>query len=199
MVSRNSPHWIFRMINVKAKRLYLVGEFNDWSTHATPMEEVEPNTWEVAMALQPATYRFRYVTDDGRWFTDYAAFGIERNDYEGWDSIVHVPDVNEPVRTVYEACGLSAEGVSRLNDLMGLVLNVARKGSLLCENEDGIPQPLSRPREVRHPAAADHARAAVRSNHLETTNSAQAPSQEDMIFESRRTRKSRMRLSPVGV
>ena len=201
MVRRTHRHWIFRMMNVKANRLYVVGDFNEWSTTATAMKEIEPNVWEVVLELQPATYRFRYVTDDSRWFTDYAAFGVKRNDFGGWNSVVHVPQVDEPAQTVIDAYGLTAEGISRLNDLMEWVanINITQKGNLQCEDEDDKLESLSRLNKPRRRAATEPAPGARQSRLAITAPLAQTPIKENRIYKAGESGEIRPGVSPVGV
>ena len=82
----------FRTTCPHVQQLFLAGDFNGWSATATPMTKIDDHTWQVALDLEPGTYRFRYVTDDGRWLTDFSAFGVEPNKIDGWDSVVLVPE-----------------------------------------------------------------------------------------------------------
>lgn len=91
MVHRIGRHCRFRLIRPTARRVYLVGDFNDWSPTAVAMERLAGGVWQAHLDLPPGTYRFRYFVDQ-RWETDFAAFGIERNANGQWDSIVYIPD-----------------------------------------------------------------------------------------------------------
>lgn len=47
----------------------------------------------VTVCLQPGRrYRFRYLTDDGRWFNDAAADDYEPNSHGGLDGVVDLTD-----------------------------------------------------------------------------------------------------------
>ena len=142
MVSKTDSHWIFRAPNIRARQLFLTGEFNGWLRTATPMAEVEPGTWEVAIHLQPGEYRFRYVTEDDRWFTDYAAFGVVRNDFGEWDSVVYVSQAHKAVQPNRGENTLTAEEVSRLSELMALVWCFTRKGDSVMRRRR---RPIRRP------------------------------------------------------
>ena len=94
MVHRSGGQWTFRLTCPGAQRVYLVGDFNDWSTTALEMDQIAPAVWEASLQIPPGTYRFRYFVADGRWITDYAAFGVARNQTGGWDSILYVPQAD---------------------------------------------------------------------------------------------------------
>ena len=103
MTFQNDGKCIFQTVCPHAHQLFVAGEFNGWSTTATPMERVGDHTWQVSLDLEPGTYRFRYVTDDGRWLTDFSAFGVEPNKNGGWDSVVLVPGEREDNETAAPA------------------------------------------------------------------------------------------------
>jgi len=42
-------------------------------------------------------YEFRYFAD-GRWFTDYAAFGLTRNPFREMNSVLRIPKVRPAVQ-----------------------------------------------------------------------------------------------------
>ncbi len=140
MVHCSDTHWIFRMPCVEARQLYLVGEFNQWCTTATPMRQVQPRVWQVDICLPPGRYRFRYVTDDGRWYTDFAAFGVERNAYDQWDSVVCVPDVEvSGPNTGRQGAVLTRNQMGQLESLMALLwCLVNSKGDRSCDKESDL-------------------------------------------------------------
>jgi len=71
-----------------AKRACVVGEFNDWSTEAHPMER-NGDEFVLCVALEPgATYRFRYLLDGTRWQNDWAAHAYVPNEFGGDDSLL---------------------------------------------------------------------------------------------------------------
>ena len=90
MVHRFDKTWVFALIRPRAHRVYLVGDFNDWSTTAVAMERLPDGRWAAALDLEPGVYRFRYYAD-GVWLTDYAAFGLQRNPSGQFDSVLWLP------------------------------------------------------------------------------------------------------------
>ena len=77
---------------VWADRIFLCGEFNDWSKTATPMQQARDGTWRVSIDLAAGTrVQFRYLVD-GHWQTDYHADGFATNAF-GTDNSVVVADL----------------------------------------------------------------------------------------------------------
>ena len=72
--------------------VYVVGDFCHWQRDHLPMRQVSNHEWVLMLRLPPGTYQFRYFAA-GRWFTDYAAFGVCANDLKEFNSVVRVPKV----------------------------------------------------------------------------------------------------------
>ncbi|MBS1526721.1 MAG: hypothetical protein JST19_13775 [Bacteroidetes bacterium] len=51
-----------------AKRVFLAGNFNDWSTLRTPMQETDGG-WIIDVKLEPGVYQYKFIIG-GRWSTD---------------------------------------------------------------------------------------------------------------------------------
>jgi 1,4-alpha-glucan branching enzyme len=80
----------FRFNCRTAEQLYVVGDFNGWDRQrGGSMQREAEGHWMARMWLEPGTYHFKYVTNDGRWFNDHAAFGLARGPF-GWNSTVVV-------------------------------------------------------------------------------------------------------------
>ena len=82
----------FRFRYAAANQVFLVGDFSRWQTDHLPMRQAAPHEWVLMMRLPPGTYEFRYLAD-GQWFTDFAAFGVTRNQFHDWNSVLHIPKV----------------------------------------------------------------------------------------------------------
>ena len=51
-----------------AQKVYVVGEFNGWSTTATPMKRSKKGDYKVSLDLQKGQeYQFRYLLDGLHW------------------------------------------------------------------------------------------------------------------------------------
>jgi 1,4-alpha-glucan branching enzyme len=79
-----------------SRQVSLAGDFNDWNPQSTPMERGQDGMWYVTLRLPPGQHQFRYHEDGGAWHTDFAAFGVVRNDFGEFNSLVDVP---QPMRT----------------------------------------------------------------------------------------------------
>ncbi len=77
--------------------VYVVGDFCHWQTDHLPMRRISESEWVLMMRLPPGTYEFRYVAG-GEWFSDYAAFGLQRNPMGELNSVVRVPKAKPAVR-----------------------------------------------------------------------------------------------------
>jgi 1,4-alpha-glucan branching enzyme len=57
-----------------AKTVHLVGEFNKWDVHATPMKKASDGSFKTMLELKAGEeHEYRYLIDDHRWETDYQA------------------------------------------------------------------------------------------------------------------------------
>ncbi len=63
---------LFSVKEPDAGSVHLAGEFNDWSTDATPMEDEDGDgVWTVVIELAPGRYEYKFVIDGGlRWIED---------------------------------------------------------------------------------------------------------------------------------
>lgn len=94
-----------------ADRVFVVGDFNNWSRTATPLRQNRYGVWQVILDLPVGrSYEFRYLID-GRWYTETHADGYT-SPCEGFSN--SVVDTRLPVRryasavtksTVREASG----------------------------------------------------------------------------------------------
>lgn len=59
---------------LEAKRVHLVGEFNDWDTNSTPMRRGKGGAFRVLVELEPGReFQFRYLVNDEHWCNDWHA------------------------------------------------------------------------------------------------------------------------------
>jgi 1,4-alpha-glucan branching enzyme len=57
-----------------AKSVHLVGEFNSWQIHATPMKKSKDGSFKVVLELKKgAQHQYRYLIDDSIWENDWKA------------------------------------------------------------------------------------------------------------------------------
>ena len=76
---------------VGASEAYVCGEFNDWSTTATPLKRRKDGSFAVTVTLEAGRrYRFRYRLGDDQWENDWEADDYLPNEFGGEDSVVAV-------------------------------------------------------------------------------------------------------------
>jgi len=73
-----------------SRQVYLVGDFNSWDAGATPMRFGANGMWSLTVKLPPGRHEFRYWEEGCAWHTDFAAFGVVRNAFGDFNSIVEV-------------------------------------------------------------------------------------------------------------
>ncbi|UCD86212.1 MAG: isoamylase early set domain-containing protein [Desulfobacterales bacterium] len=72
-----------------AETVSVVGEFNGWDIHATPMKKLKNGDFTITVDLQPGReYQFRYLIDDSVWENDWNADRYVRSPYEDSDNSV---------------------------------------------------------------------------------------------------------------
>ncbi len=71
-----------------ADTIYLVGDFNGWDRHATPLRATE-HGWMVTLELEAGkVYQYRYLINGNEWHNDWNADGYAPNPYGGDNSLV---------------------------------------------------------------------------------------------------------------
>jgi 1,4-alpha-glucan branching enzyme len=77
VISRNDCGEIeFRFKHPTAQQVFLVGDFNEWDSRATPMSRTGGGEWVVSLALPDGMYDYKFLAD-GRYQLDDAAIGVE--------------------------------------------------------------------------------------------------------------------------
>ena len=84
---------VFRYVDTDAKKVFLVGDFNNWSPNSDPMKDLNGDGhWSLFYPLRPGTYQYKFVVD-GRWIPDPRNQESEPDGFDGINSVVKVPDV----------------------------------------------------------------------------------------------------------
>jgi 1,4-alpha-glucan branching enzyme len=74
---------------VKAETVHLVGDFNNWDEHATPMKKLKDDRFTVMLELEAGKeYQFRYLVDQSEWHNDWEADKYVPNPFSGDNSVV---------------------------------------------------------------------------------------------------------------
>ncbi len=81
---------LFVQPDLRASRIAIAGDFNNWSADATPMERNQRlGVWQTCVPLDPGKYRYRLIID-GNWQTDPHNSKVESNPFGELNSIVEV-------------------------------------------------------------------------------------------------------------
>lgn len=57
-----------------AKKVHLVGEFNNWDQKAMPMKKLKNGSFSITLELETGReYQFRYLIDGTKWENDWEA------------------------------------------------------------------------------------------------------------------------------
>lgn len=81
----------FVLVEPRAVKVSLVGDFNDWDATRTPMHRTSGDgLWTAIVALEPGRYRYAYLIDGHRWLADPTAPAAHDDDYGTPNSVVTV-------------------------------------------------------------------------------------------------------------
>jgi len=82
----------FRYRNPDAKKVYLVGDFNDWSPATDPMtDDNTDGEWTLFYPLAAGTYAYKFVVDGKNWVPDPTNPTSEPDGFNGRNSILKIP------------------------------------------------------------------------------------------------------------
>jgi 1,4-alpha-glucan branching enzyme len=72
-----------------AKSVTVVGDFNDWHPHATPMKRQPDGCWRVQVEMRSGHHHYQFLVD-GKPMLDPRAEGVARNEMGEKVSLVSV-------------------------------------------------------------------------------------------------------------
>jgi len=76
--------------------VHIVGDFNAWSSEATPLQQKKDHVFAVTLHLESGrTYQYRYLLNESEWICDPFADKNVPNPYGGDNSILDLTDVPE--------------------------------------------------------------------------------------------------------
>ncbi len=70
----------FEFPSPEANEVYLVGDFNNWDTHAKKMKKDKEGIWKVTLSLKPGRYEYRLLAD-GQWRNAPSCSGCVSNEF----------------------------------------------------------------------------------------------------------------------
>ena len=75
----------------QAETVHLVGDFNNWGTHSTPMSKLKSRAFTTTLDLKVGReYQFRYLIDGTDWVNDGAADTFAPSSFPGVENSVVV-------------------------------------------------------------------------------------------------------------
>lgn len=72
-----------------AKRVALIGDFNDWHPNATPMKRQPDGCWHLQLQLKAGHHHYQFLVD-GKPMLDPRAQGVARNEQDEKVSMICV-------------------------------------------------------------------------------------------------------------
>lgn len=74
---------------IKAESVFLVGSFNSWEEHDTPLKQLKSGEWKVDVKLEAGQeYQYRFLVNGNEWHNDWEADKYVPNDYGVDNSVV---------------------------------------------------------------------------------------------------------------
>lgn len=80
----------FEYFAPEARKVQLVGSFNNWSSSETELKKDKTGRWQISLALPPGRYEYRYLVD-GNWQNDQRPIKCVKNPYGSLNSVIEVP------------------------------------------------------------------------------------------------------------
>lgn len=78
-----------------AKTIYIVGDFNSWSSTSTPLKQQKDGSFSLKMELDVnREYQFRYLLDSCKWENDWNADKYVPAPYSNADNSVVVTKID---------------------------------------------------------------------------------------------------------
>ena len=79
----------FTLSQPQARSAAVVGSFNDWDVHRTPMKLESGGSWKATVWLPAGHYEYRFVVD-GQWMSDPGAKEHVQNAFGSTNSVLVV-------------------------------------------------------------------------------------------------------------
>ena len=79
----------FKLYAPQAKRVSLVGDFNNWDTSALSAKKDSRGNWAVEIKLKPGKYQYKFFVD-GSWVNDPRCSTYVTNSFGSQNSVVEV-------------------------------------------------------------------------------------------------------------
>lgn len=87
----NESAALFSFVAPEAKAVFVAGEFNHWSTTATPLRRDASGKWSATVSLPPGKHAYKFVVD-GDWKVDEANPEQTQDGFGGMNSVITIGD-----------------------------------------------------------------------------------------------------------
>jgi 1,4-alpha-glucan branching enzyme len=75
----------------RARRVAVVGDFNDWDPEAHRMQNTRPWQWQLTLpSLPPGRYHYKFLIDNEAWVDDPENVEKEADGYGGFNAVLVV-------------------------------------------------------------------------------------------------------------
>jgi 1,4-alpha-glucan branching enzyme len=81
----------FEIVLSDARSVELLGDFTQWESKPISMTFNGEGKWLVQLRISPGEHLFKYRIDGWHWLADFAAHGVEMNDFDSWNSQLFIP------------------------------------------------------------------------------------------------------------
>ncbi len=79
----------FEFEDADAKKVSIVGNFNDWNKDASPMK-LENGIWKCTLKRKPGKHEYQFVVNDTDWIVDPKSGTSVKNKFEGMNSVIEI-------------------------------------------------------------------------------------------------------------
>lgn len=84
---------IFRYYDPEAEKVFVVGDFNNWTVRADPMiDKNGDGQWTLLYTLSPGVYQYKFVVDGVTWIPDPRNTESVPDGFDGVNSVLRIPE-----------------------------------------------------------------------------------------------------------
>lgn len=87
--SSNGKAAVFKLRAPQAKKVSVVGSFNNWDMKALPAKKDLKGTWSTKLNLRPGRYEYKFVVD-GQWWNDPNCKANVPNSFGSNNSVIEI-------------------------------------------------------------------------------------------------------------
>jgi len=96
ITTHNDGRISFSFFRPHATSVHVAASFNGWARSQHPMNAIGNGWWQLQLALEDGDHTFQYIADGQDHYADFAAHGVELDEFGGWRSILTVQNSISP-------------------------------------------------------------------------------------------------------